>query len=820
VSPVVGARVEFYQAANSTIDSLYTGFRDDLQQVGVDVPGHDPLDHLIASTHTDQNGSWSFHLHAVGDTGDPPFYARLVLDDDQGVRLFDGWAKFFDSWSLETARAGNNGPLVDYGTYEIARGGGSGTPKCAVWQGAHNAYQDYVSETGQTPPSPTHWISYGWPTSTPFTTIGQTNWPDGYETAHADEKDASGNYIDGGYAIDFHEFGHDIRHSLDGGLGEFLKDVVRYDYPQNHQQCKLPSGIDDTSKLGFAFNEGWAEFWAGTPQSCDTPTDFRYEGNVAAALTALTVGNPVCRAVPRSGLVRVLAANPGKIHSWREFLAAFRKVHPCESLSLQANRGPLRADWGGESTPFSSGLLRSRERTQLAGARTALSRLSLLVRRNPAPARITGCPPNCALALGQAIAPSVLSAMRTELALVEHEVELEQSGASGNALWRQLTSLKGITQADARARAFEQASSSLTSTTIAQALRIALPLERRRNAGLSKQVGDLQAALQTLKTSRRPGRLATWIEGIDSDLHRKIGPSLVIVPTQLSISCPAGPTSGTTATITGNLVPADGTEPILIDITGGPGGGQQSVTTNANGAFTARFVPGAAAVYTVAASYAGTPTRGKSATSCTLTVTNPIVSKGSSNLSLNCAETASPEQALTVTAQLTPPLQGASIDFSASGPGTAPPQNTTTDQTGLAYYNVTLGQVGSWTITARWIGDSTHTGSTGSCSIHVENASTTTITCPASPLLPSQAATITGTVTPAVNATPVTLTYTPPPGSTGTLTKDNVTTDNTGYFADDFAANAPGTWTATASFAGDSTRAPSTASCTFTVLSP
>ena len=300
-APIVGARVEFYQAANSTIDNLYTGFRDDLQQVGVDVPGHDPLDHLIASTHTDANGSWSFHLHAVGNTGDPPFYARLVLDDDQGVRLFDGWAKFFDSWSMETARAGNNGEVVDYGTYEISRAGGSQTPKCAVWQGAHNAFQDYIAETGQTPPSGVHWISYGWPTSTPFTTLGQTNWPDGYETTHADETDgsgnyASGNYIDGGYAIDFHEFGHDIRHSLDGDLDEFLKDVVRYDYPQTHHQCNRPSGIDDTSKLGFAFNEGWAEFWARTPLTCDDPPhDYRYEGNVAAALTALTVGSPAAQ---------------------------------------------------------------------------------------------------------------------------------------------------------------------------------------------------------------------------------------------------------------------------------------------------------------------------------------------------------------------------------------------------------------------------------------------------------------------------------------------------------------------------------------------
>jgi hypothetical protein len=910
--PIVGARVEFYQAANTTIDNLYTGFRDDLQQVGVDVPGHDPLDHLIASTHTDANGSWSFNLHAVGDTGDPPFYARLVLDDDQGVRLFDGWAKFFDSWSMETARAGNNGKVVDYGTYEIARNGGSETPKCAVWQGAHNAYQDYVAETGQTPPSQVHWISYGWPTSTPFTTLGQTNWPDGSPTTHPDETDASGNYIDGGYAIDFHEFGHDVRHSLDGDVDEFLKDVARFDYPQNHQECKLPAGIDNTGKLGFAFNEGWAEFWARTPQTCDDPPhDYRYEGNVAAALTALTVGSPGCPAVSRAALVRVLAANPGRIHSWDEFLAAFRTRHQCGLLSLQGRKLRRPIDWGGESIPLNARTLRGRTQIELSQARLAVNRLTQLIRRNPVVGRAAGCPPNCAVALGKAVEPSLLSAMRAQLQLAQHEIQLQRAGTTGDALWRQLTTAHGIAQADSEAHSYARASTALTTSTIAQALKTAASLGRKRNAQLSKEIGNIQSALRAAKAVQRPGHLASWIEGIDSDLNRRIGPARLVVPTQLALSCAPAATTGSAATASGRLTPAIANQPIAIQVSGGPGSGSQKVTTAANGSFTASFTPGAAGKYTIAATYAGDATHGPSAATCAIPVTNPSQSSlslncpataspgqgltvtaqlspplqgasidmsatgpstvpsqtvqtdatglayynftigtagawtitakwagdathaastatcaitvnalGQSSLSLNCPATASPGQGLTVTAQLSPPLQGASIDMSATGPSTVPSQTVQTDATGLAYYNFTIGTAGAWTIKAKWAGDAKHQPSSATCPISVTNPTTITLTCPPNPLTPSTTASVNGTLAPAINASPVSITYTPPPTSGQTPTTDSVTTDNTGYFADSFGQNASGTWTVTATFAGDITRAPSTATCTFTVLSP
>ena len=54
-----------------------------------------------------------------------------------------------------------------------------------------------------------------------------------------------------------HELAHRVRHSYDGNILHFGKDVIKYKYTQHHHCGKK-------TNQGFAFNEGWAEFWAGT----------------------------------------------------------------------------------------------------------------------------------------------------------------------------------------------------------------------------------------------------------------------------------------------------------------------------------------------------------------------------------------------------------------------------------------------------------------------------------------------------------------------------------------------------------------------------
>lgn len=53
-----------------------------------------------------------------------------------------------------------------------------------------------------------------------------------------------------------HELAHTVRHSYDGNNGHFLSDVARYNYVRRHN-------CGTKANHGYAFNEGWAEFWAG-----------------------------------------------------------------------------------------------------------------------------------------------------------------------------------------------------------------------------------------------------------------------------------------------------------------------------------------------------------------------------------------------------------------------------------------------------------------------------------------------------------------------------------------------------------------------------
>ena len=75
---------------------------------------------------------------------------------------------------------------------------------------------------------------------------------------------------------------------------------------------------------GFAFNEGWAEFWAG---SClgSSSTNYRIEGDVASALQRLMrqCGNSYRR------MVNVLRRNRGHIHSYPQFATAYRRLYRC-----------------------------------------------------------------------------------------------------------------------------------------------------------------------------------------------------------------------------------------------------------------------------------------------------------------------------------------------------------------------------------------------------------------------------------------------------------------------------------------------------------
>lgn len=180
--------------------------------------------------------------------------------------------------------------------------------KCAIWAGVHHAYEDYRAATGGSalPSRGVEIQADAITAGVPFTPHTSIWWPGGYPAGDGAAPDDSTTR---------HEFGHVIRHGFDGDLGHFLGDVVTHNYLQHHSAC-------NKTGLGFAFNEGWAEYWERNvpgPDECPWPAeDWEVEGNVARALTELEAR---CTAGRRDLMVDVLRRNAGRIHSYPEFAA-------------------------------------------------------------------------------------------------------------------------------------------------------------------------------------------------------------------------------------------------------------------------------------------------------------------------------------------------------------------------------------------------------------------------------------------------------------------------------------------------------------------
>jgi hypothetical protein len=147
------------------------------------------------------------------------------------------------NWYTHTLRSQNNTPLRDYGM-QVVNG-----YQCGLYTGMDAAGRDYQAETGLGPPQGVTAVRAGAPTAgTPFTLYDEVWWPSG-KAAIAKN----------GTSVPKHEFAHVFRHIFDGPMGHFLTDAVNYEYPQTHSGSSCVR-----TNSGFAFNEGWAEYWAGS----------------------------------------------------------------------------------------------------------------------------------------------------------------------------------------------------------------------------------------------------------------------------------------------------------------------------------------------------------------------------------------------------------------------------------------------------------------------------------------------------------------------------------------------------------------------------
>jgi hypothetical protein len=246
------------------------------------------------TTRSDANGAWAFRIS--GDESN--WRIRVVLVGEHAAVKDFPWNW---NWYTHTLRSQNNVPVRDYGTQVV-----SGY-QCAVWNGFSEAGREYQATLGSAPPQGVTSVVAGAPTAgKPFAPYDVVWWPSGHPVYK--------RWRDSTVSTARHEFAHAVRHVLDGSFGHFTFDSGYFWYLRNHSATSC-----ERTNSGFAFNEGWAEWWAGqVMEPCETdPNTGLIERNVAAELARLEA-----RCASRKLMVGTLAANRGKIHSIDEFSRA------------------------------------------------------------------------------------------------------------------------------------------------------------------------------------------------------------------------------------------------------------------------------------------------------------------------------------------------------------------------------------------------------------------------------------------------------------------------------------------------------------------
>ncbi|MEO5682804.1 MAG: hypothetical protein ABIQ88_09180 [Chitinophagaceae bacterium] len=299
--------------------------------------------------HTDANGHFSADIH-TSETG--TYYAKCIMNDGQGVYMRDWYTSGIKDYNSAN-RASNQSAIVDLGGTLFIRDGGSTISKSTIWQGARTAFQDFIATTGTAPPTGDYEIVIqNTVTDFVWTARSTTNWEDKHSpykynipTPKLPTHVAIEDYINqfDNYSTNFHEFGHALRHTVDGDQRHFLDDAERWTYARKHNWCGSSPWIDVEA---YAFNEGWAEYWSRDPSgvirfNCPgiSVTDITIEGGVAMDLNSIESQLATCLkqtapfAVPqireqRKGMFNVLNRGQNIIHSDGEFRDNFRQQFP------------------------------------------------------------------------------------------------------------------------------------------------------------------------------------------------------------------------------------------------------------------------------------------------------------------------------------------------------------------------------------------------------------------------------------------------------------------------------------------------------------
>ena len=478
--PLAGARVELWQQEVRWLPQVWPNIR------------------LRNVQRADVNGGWGFRIS--GDESN--WFVRVVLvGEDAALRDFP-WPW---DWYADTLRSQNDRRLRDYGTQRV-----SGY-QCGVWNGISEAGRDYRQQAGSAPPQGVTVVRAGAPTSgVPFTPYDEVWWPSGYPV-----------YRSSGTSTAQHEFAHVVRHVFDGDLGHFLGDSAHFWYLRNHSAASC-----EPTNSGFAFNEGWAEYWAGQAIApCPNPNDGRVERNVAASLQLLATS---C-GLPRARMVAVLAQNRERIHSIDEYTRALNCTPPIKSLGRSKPPTPTVA------------LLRERRALLVEGRKlvSALGRSVTRLRHETVAAmrlaeRPLPCPEQpCAEQLERELQPVLLAsrlaqarALKEKLGFLANPTALRRLGRVPVA--RQMRRIEAE-----------------RSAAVAEAARIAAASLRRARS-IAQRLGAGRENLDLLRraagaTARGKSTALSGMASIAPVRLRTVGPSPSPVPVPVPMPAPSSP---------------------------------------------------------------------------------------------------------------------------------------------------------------------------------------------------------------------------------------------------------------------------------------
>lgn len=393
-----------------------------------------------AETQTDANGFFSISVSGV-DTSE--FHLKFVLRNNsteygQGVRVKDPGSLWIGDWNADTNTINATSGDVDVAGWGIGTGYGQGSSPCAIFAGADGAYNDYENvhefPADQVPPYGIYEVRWAdlLQAGVPWTDVfGTTHWPAGYSPGRNSPRVPVAE-------TSLHEFAHTIRQWYDakGDGGHWLFDVVRYNYPQFHECAKVAND-------GFAFNEGWSEFWADQ-RYCfyagADPNARNVEGNVAGALNAISEcldraadGIPL---YPKGHevMTEVLKwADQGSIETYDDFAAQlgnfiaakgpdYSVYAPCAQTPFFQS-GPVgRGGDSGELNPVSVASMESQLQLEIGGLQGQHDQLAGLLPAAQADANNALAQLPCGAAPREPCLPALLAVIRPFLIQAEMQV--------------------------------------------------------------------------------------------------------------------------------------------------------------------------------------------------------------------------------------------------------------------------------------------------------------------------------------------------------------------------------------------------------------